>query len=40
MATLLRILSELVTQPNLKAYVARCIHRPAFAPTLDAHLAD
>jgi hypothetical protein len=40
MATVLRILSELFTQPNLAAFVARRTDRLAFARALDAHMAD
>jgi glutathione S-transferase len=40
MATVLRIMPELVTQPNLVAYVERCTARPAFRRALDAQLAD
>ena len=40
MATVLRILPDLVTEPNLKAYVERCMARPAFKRALDAQLAD
>lgn len=40
MSTVLRILPDLVTQPNLKAYVERCTARPAFKKALQAQLAD
>jgi glutathione S-transferase len=40
MATVLRILPELVVEPALQAYLARCTARPAFGRALDAQLAD
>jgi glutathione S-transferase len=40
MATVLRIVPELIAEPNLKAYVARCTARPAFQRALDAQLGD
>ena len=40
MTTVLRILPDLVVEPNLKAYVERCTARPAFKRALDAQLAD
>ncbi len=40
MATVLRILPELVTQPNLQAYLERCTARPAFKRALDAQMSD
>jgi glutathione S-transferase len=40
MTTVLRILPDLVTEPNLKAYVERCTARPAFKRAYDAQLAD
>lgn len=40
MATVLRIIPDLVTQPNLKAYVERCTARPAFQRAYDAQMGD
>lgn len=40
MSTILRIMPELVTDPRLNAYVARCTARPAFGRALDAQLGD
>ena len=40
MATVLRIVPELVVEPNLKAYVERCTARPAFQRALAAQLGD
>lgn len=40
MATVLRILPDLVVQPNLIAYVERCTARPAFQRALAAQLGD
>jgi glutathione S-transferase len=40
MSTVLRILPDLVSEPNLKAYVERCTTRPAFRRALDAQLGD
>jgi glutathione S-transferase len=40
MTTVLRIMPELVTEPNLKAYVERCTARPAFKRAYDAQMAD
>ena len=40
MATVLRILPEVVTDPRLTTYLERCIGRPAFQRALRAHLAD
>ncbi|HUO12390.1 MAG TPA: glutathione S-transferase family protein [Caulobacteraceae bacterium] len=40
MTTVLRILPELVSQPNLAAYVERCTSRPAFQRALEAQLGD
>ena len=40
MSTVLRIMPDLVTAPNLTAYVDRCTARPAFKRALAAQLAD
>jgi glutathione S-transferase len=40
MATVLRIMPELVEEANLKAYVERCTARPAFQRALAAQLGD
>ncbi|HEY1724036.1 MAG TPA: glutathione S-transferase family protein [Steroidobacteraceae bacterium] len=40
MATVLRIMPELIVEPRLTSYVERCIARPAFKRALDAQLAD
>jgi len=40
MATVLRIIPDLVTEPNLTAYVERCTARPAFKRALAAQLGD
>jgi glutathione S-transferase len=40
MSTVLRIMPELVEEPNLQAYVERCTSRPAFKRALDAQLGD
>jgi glutathione S-transferase len=40
MASVLRIMPELVTEPNLVAYVARCTTRPAFQRAFDAQMGD
>jgi glutathione S-transferase len=40
MATVLRIVPELVTDPGLQAYVERCTSRPAFRRALDAQMGD
>lgn len=40
MATVLRIVPDLITSPKLEAYVARCTARPTFKRALDAQLAD
>ena len=40
MTTVLRIVPELVVEPNLAAYVERCTARPAFKRALDAQLGD
>jgi glutathione S-transferase len=40
MTTVLRIIPELVAEPNLKAYVARCTARPAFQRALAAQMGD
>jgi glutathione S-transferase len=40
MTTVLRIMPELVVEPRLKAYVARCTARPAFQRALDAQMGD
>jgi len=40
MTSVLRILPELIAQPNLKAYVDRCAGRPAFQRALAAQLGD
>ncbi|HTE43296.1 MAG TPA: glutathione S-transferase family protein [Steroidobacteraceae bacterium] len=40
MATVLRIIPDLVTNDNLKAYVDRCTSRPAFQRALQAQLSD
>jgi glutathione S-transferase len=40
MATVLRIIPELIVEPNLKAYVDRCTARPAFRRAFDAQLGD
>lgn len=40
MASVLRIVPDLVEAPNLKAYVERCTARPAFRRALEAQLAD
>jgi glutathione S-transferase len=40
MVTVLRIIPELIVEPNLKAYVERCTARPAFQRALAAQLGD
>jgi glutathione S-transferase len=40
MATVLRIIPELIVEPSLKAYVERCTARPAFHRALTAQLGD
>jgi glutathione S-transferase len=40
MATVLRIMPPLVTDPRLVSYVERCTARPAFQRALDAQLGD
>jgi glutathione S-transferase len=40
MATVLRILPQLVDDPRLTAYVERCTARPAFRRALDAQMGD
>ena len=40
MTTVLRIDPELIVDPQLVAYVARCTARPAFKRALDAQMAD
>jgi len=40
MATVLRIEPDLVREPNLQAYVARCTARPAFQRALAAQMGD
>jgi glutathione S-transferase len=40
MSSVLRIKPDLMTSPNLKAYVERCTARPAFQRALAAQLAD
>jgi glutathione S-transferase len=40
MATVLRILPELIVDPNLAAYLERCTGRPAFQRALDAQMGD
>jgi glutathione S-transferase len=40
MTTVLRIIPDLVTDPRLSDYVARCTARPAFRRALDAQLGD
>jgi glutathione S-transferase len=40
MATVLTIRGDLIEQPNLEAYVARCTGRPAYQRAMAAHLAD
>jgi glutathione S-transferase len=40
MSTVLRISDELLVEPKLQAYVARCTARPAFKRALDAQMAD
>jgi glutathione S-transferase len=40
MSSVLRILPDIVTHANLKAYVERCTARPAFNRALQAQLAD
>lgn len=40
MATVLRIIPDLVTQPNLVGYVERCTARPAFQRALAAQMGD
>jgi glutathione S-transferase len=40
MTTVLRIKPELVTDPRLAAYLARCTARPAFQRAYDAQLSD
>ena len=40
MTTVLRIDPELIVDPQLAAYVARCTARPAFKRALDAQMAD
>lgn len=40
MATVLRIVPELIANQNLAAYLERCTSRPAFKRALDAQLGD
>ncbi|CAN7389469.1 glutathione S-transferase family protein [Phenylobacterium sp. LjRoot219] len=40
MSSVLRIVPDLITRPNLEAYVARCTARPAFRRALASQLAD
>ena len=40
MASVLRIDPELIVEPRLAAYLARCTTRPAFKRALDAQMAD
>jgi glutathione S-transferase len=40
MATVLRIVPDLVTDPRLTAYVARCTARPAFKRAFEAQMGD
>lgn len=40
MATVLRIIPPLITDPRLTAFVERCTSRPAFKRALDAQMAD
>lgn len=40
MSSVLRIMPELVVEPNLQAYVERCTARPAFKRALAAQLGD
>ena len=40
MTTVLRIVPDLVVEPNLRAYVERCTARPAFQRALAAQLGD
>lgn len=40
MSSVLRIVPDLVVEPNLQAYVARCTGRPAFERALKAQLDD
>lgn len=40
MSAVLRIVPDLVSSPNLQAYVARCTARPAFQRALASQLAD
>jgi len=40
MASVLRIDEELIVDPKLAAYLARCTARPAFKRALDAQMAD
>ena len=40
MSSVLRIMPELVMDPNLQAYVSRCTARPAFERALAAQLGD
>ena len=40
MATVLRIIPQLIVEPNLRAYVERCTARPAFQRALAAQLGD
>jgi glutathione S-transferase len=40
MVTVLRIIPELIVEPNLKAYVDRCTARPAFQRALAAQMGD
>lgn len=40
MSSVLRIIPDLVSSPNLTAYVARCTERPAFRRALERQLAD
>jgi glutathione S-transferase len=40
MATVLRIMPELIVDERLKAYVERCTGRPAFKRALDAQMGD
>ena len=40
MTTVLRIMPELVVEPNLAAYVERCTARPAFKRAFDAQMGD
>jgi glutathione S-transferase len=40
MSSVLRIVPDLITDPKLTAYIARCTERPAFKRALAAQLAD